>query len=67
MVYQENEIDNIKTKFSLISSNNKKPIIVKSKNIFTENEYDLSYLQDNKAVRLVNLMRFYLKEKYCLY
>ena len=63
MVYQENEIDNIKTKFSLISSNNKKPIIVKSKNIFTENEYDLSYLQDNKAVRPSKLNEILFKKE----
>ena len=63
MVYQENKIDYIKTKFSLISSNNKKPIKLKSKNIFTKKEYFLNFSQNNKAVRPSKLNKILFKKE----
>jgi hypothetical protein len=51
MVFQENEIINVQTKFNLISSNNKKPIKLKSTNYFTKKEYFLNFSEKNSAVR----------------
>jgi hypothetical protein len=50
-IAQDEEISNINTRFYIISSNNKKPIKVISKNYFTTKEYEIRYSEDRNAVR----------------
>lgn len=63
MIFQENEIINIQTKFNLISSNNKKPIKLKSTNFFTKKKYFLNFSANNNAVRPNKYNKILFKDK----
>ena len=51
LIGQDHEISNIKTRFDIISSNNKKPISIISRNYFTTKEHTIKFSEDHKAVR----------------
>ena len=50
-VDQEFELQNVETKFQIISSNNLKPQKIESKNFFTKKNYVLKYMENNSAVK----------------